>query len=376
MGRTTAMPIESQIEPDAKEVLRLLAVRKNVIISGPPGTGKSRVLAQVRDYFEWEKGDTGASPYAPIPIPPASSPIPAWFPSPDRTDSRVSYSTVFDQNTKYRDVMRGIIPEIGKAGAFSVTSGTLYRASLHAYEDGNAALVVIDEINRGPAVAAFGSAIVGLEADKRLSSSGERTSTTQEFEILGDKGEHKSFALPNDLYILAAMNEADTSVEPLDVAFLRRFAPYRLEPQPSVLRKHLGLPPNPSAIPASPSGAADVYEALSQAWERLNHQILLGRGAPYRLGHGALMHAAAPVGDLKKASEYVAQAWATVRGHLDEVFFGNTRAMIDVLRADEKKSPYSVEEATFAGQSVRRVVGPERPGPDDLYRLLLAIATP
>lgn len=369
------MPTESQIERDAGAVLRALAIRKNVIISGPPGTGKSRVLTQVRELFKWDSGSTGADPYGAVAIPAATSPMPDWFPSPDRALSRESFPTVFDQNTKYRDFMRGLVPAIGKSSTFEVTSGTLYRASLHARKDGNAALVIIDEINRGPAVAAFGSAIVGLEADKRLDSDGERTTTTQDFEILGDDGEHQGFALPADLYILAAMNEADTSVEPLDVAFLRRFFHYRLEPESSVLRAHFGLAPAASALPATASSPTDVYEALVQSWVVINDQIRMGRGPAYRLGHGALMHADAPKGTLEEAHQYLAHAWATIRAHLDEVFFGNTRALSDVLRAEEEQSPYSLEETTFAGQSVRRIDGPERPSANDLYRLLSLIAS-
>lgn len=368
------MPTESDIEPDVRAVLRALVVSKNVIISGPPGTGKSRLLTKVREFFEWELGNTGASPYGVIPLPPATSPIPDWFPSPDRTASRQSFPTVFDQNTKYRDFMRGLVPKVGQAGDFEVTSGTLYRASLHAAKDGHAALVIIDEINRGPAVAAFGSAIVGLEADKRLDSDGEKTETTQEFEILGDGGEHERFSLPNDLYILAAMNEADTSVEPLDVAFLRRFYPFRLEPSVAVLREHLGLPETPAPLPDAPTAPADIYEALVQAWAVINDQILIGRGAPYRLGQGALMPTAAPVGSLAEANEYVGHVWAKIRAHINEVFFGNTRAVSDLLRAEEEGSPYTLVEATFAGQSVRRINGPDLPNPDQLYRLLKLIA--
>jgi 5-methylcytosine-specific restriction protein B len=368
------MPTESDIEPDVRAVLRALAVSKNVIISGPPGTGKSRLLTKVREFFEWDLGNTGASPYGVIPLPPATSPIPDWFPSPDRTTSRQSFPTVFDQNTKYRDFMRGLVPKVGQAGDFEVTSGTLYRASLDAAESGHAALVIIDEINRGPAVAAFGSALVGLEADKRLDSDGEKTETTQEFEILGDGGEHERFALPNDLYILAAMNEADTSVEPLDVAFLRRFYPYRLEPSVAVLREHLRLPEAVGVLPETPTSPADLYEALVQAWAEINDQILIGRGAPYRLGQGALMPNPAPISSLADANEYLSHVWAKIGAHVNEVFFGNTRALSDVLRAEEEGSPYKLIEATFAGQSVRRIKGPDRPTPHELYHLLKLIA--
>lgn len=369
------MPTDSAIEPDVRAVLRALAVRKNVIISGPPGTGKSRLLNVVRDHFEWDHGETGADPYGDIPVPPSKSPIPSWLPSPDRDINRRSFQTVFDQNTKYRDFMRGLVPKLNEAGAFTVTSGTLYRASLHALSDGNASLVIIDEINRGPAVAAFGSALVGLEADKRLDPSGKRTPTTQEFEILGDGGEHMQFALPNDLYVLAAMNEADTSVEPLDIAFLRRFAHYRLSPQTDVLRGHLGLPGVDQNLTLAPAEVRDLYEALAQAWVKINSQILLGRGPAYRLGHGALMHAPAPQDNFAGAQEYVSHSWSTMRAHIDEVFFGNTRALADVLRADDDASPYSLIETSFAGQSVRRLDGPERPSFDAIHRLLVRIAS-
>lgn len=365
---------EPYIESDVRAILKALATRKNVIVSGPPGTGKSRLLNQVRDLFEWKDSQMGADPEGEIPLPEERGEIPQWFPSPQRTKGRETFATVFDQNTKYRDFMRGLVPKVGQAGVFEVTRGTLYRASVYALEEGKAALVIVDEINRGPAVAAFGSALVGLEPDKRLGAEGERLATTQQFELLGDEGELASFALPADLYLLAAMNEADTSVEPLDVAFLRRFAPYRLEPQPAVLRDHLGLPAETGELANSPSHPSDVYEALAQAWAVLNKQVLLARGAAYQLGHGALMHRTAPTGGLEAAREYSAEAWATMRAHLDEVFFGDTRAMADILRVEHEASPYDLEEATFAGQSVSRITGPLRPDATELDKLLAIIA--
>jgi len=69
------MPNEPEIEPDVREVLRALATRKNVIVSGPPGTGKSRLLNQVRDLFEWESSTTGADPDSDVPLPAARGPI-------------------------------------------------------------------------------------------------------------------------------------------------------------------------------------------------------------------------------------------------------------------------------------------------------------
>lgn len=374
-----AMQSEHQISDDAKSVLKALATRKNVIVAGPPGTGKSRLLNEVREAFQWKDSSTGSAPYAAVPIPAATAPIPSWFPSPDRTRSRRVFPTVFDQNTKYRDFMRGLVPKVGQAGAFEVTEGTMYRASMHAVKHGNAALVIVDEINRGPAVAAFGSALVGLEADKRLRSDGTDSITTQHFEILGDQGQSEQFALPADLYVLAAMNEADTSVEPLDVAFLRRFHQYRLEPDVDVLRTHLGLDPeqveNSASLPAVASTPWDYYEALAQGFKKINEQIELGRGQAYQLGHGALMQREVGISNIGASREYIAEAWSTLRAHVDEIFYGNTQAVSDVLRAESPNSPYWLRVETFAGQTVRRIVGPLRPEPDQLYALLRTIAT-
>ena len=367
------MPTENDISPDAREVLKALAVRKNVLLTGPPGTGKSRLLNEARELFRWDKGLTAVFPNDAIPLQPKSSPLPSWFPSPEQTSSRKVFQTVFDQNTKYRDFMRGLVPKVGEAGAFEVTSGTLYRASEHALNQGNASLVIIDEINRGPAVAAFGSALVSLEADKRLLSGGIPTRLTQYFEILGDDGASKEYALPENLYILGAMNEADTSVEPLDVAFLRRFHTHRLRPDYGVLRSHFGLGA-PRVLPQQPVTPSDFYEALTQAFSKVNEQILLGRGEAYLLGHGALMHQQAKNDDMASAQEYADTAWATMYAHINEVFFGNTRAISEILRTNTIGNAYTLKEATFAGQTIRRVVGPTRPAPAELYSLLRSIA--
>lgn len=365
--------MSDEYEEDTGAVLRALALRKNVLLTGPPGTGKSRLLNQVRHLFEWNSEHMGVRPEADIPLPPDLGPMPPWFPSHDRTFDRKVFSTVFDQNTKYRDFMRGLQPTVGKAAEFEVSSGTLYRACTHAAKDGNAALVVVDEINRGPALAVFGSALVGLEADKRANRDGSPSPTTQFFELLDDKGHGQQFALPPDLYILAAMNEADTSVEPLDVAFLRRFSPHRLRPRGSVLRTHFGLPEFSVEPPPVPTKAIDIYEALSQAWAGLNERIGLARGQAYELGHGALMHRQAPQ-ILNPAADYAAEAWATVRAHLDEVFFGDSHALAELLGAAVPASPYVLQEAIFAGRSVSRIQGPAQLDPESLYTLLRVIA--
>lgn len=83
----------------------------------------------------------------------------------------------------------------------------------------SAALLIIDEVNRGPAVEVFGGSIVAIEPDKRLAPDNTETINTQKFEIMNMEGNMEEYAFPSNLYILSAMNSADASIAPLDVAF-------------------------------------------------------------------------------------------------------------------------------------------------------------
>ena len=241
-----------------------------------------------------------------------------------------------------------------------------------------ASLLVIDEINRGPAVQVFGGAIVAIEGDKRLGADGSPTSETQFFEILSTSGTLDAYALPQDLYILAAMNQADASVEPLDVAFLRRWEPFVLEPSSSVLRLALGVAGADAVsgeLPAVPASAKEVFEASVRAWEKVNRRISLGRGSEFQIGHGMLMSNASPSLTKEGALELAANQWARLRAHVQEVFFGDLRGIAATLNAIDGPAfnPLQLVEADFADDLRYELAGPPRIGPDKIYDALRAI---
>ena len=373
---------------DCKQALKLLARSRNVLVSGAPGTGKSKILAEVALAFETSFGLAPAggppqlNPMGGIPIPPAAGAV-KDIPAPTKMDRKV-FRTVFHQNSKYRDFLSGITPAVNKVAAgpdFTIVKGTLYRASEHAKGANGAALLIIDEINRGPAVQVFGGAIVAIEPDKRLASDGAKRAETQFFEMLDpSSGNVIEYALPHDLYILAAMNQADASVEPLDVAFLRRWEPLRLEPDEAALRTFYGLGiKGANALPDLPVNVNDALEASVRAWVVVNEQIALGRGPEFQIGHGVLMSdVKLQTKGLDEALSTLCVGWAKVRAHVEEVFFGDTRGIAAALNALDGPAfnPFKLTETTFADDLRFRLEGPTNFTENNIYAALRAFANP
>jgi 5-methylcytosine-specific restriction protein B len=383
--------MENKFSPECKEALKLLARSRNVLLSGPPGTGKSKLLAEVALAFgsgiplNAAAGVPVHSPESLIPIPPFVGEVNPgfvkYYPSPTKTDRKV-FRTVFHQNSKNRDFISGITPAINKVAGqpdFRIISGTLYRASQFAKTQKGAALLIIDEINRGPAVQVFGGAIVAIESDKRLAPNGSTRDETQYFELLDPvSGEITEYALPHDLYILAAMNQADASVEPLDVAFLRRWEPMRLVPDVNVLRSYYGLSEaNADPLPETPTTAVHAFEAAARAWVAVNNQISLGRGVEFQIGHGVLMSDVRPEAmTLDEALSFLCVGWAKVQAHVEEVFFGDIRGIAATLNALDGPTfnPFKLTETTFADDLRFRLEGPNNFSATDIYQALRAIA--
>ncbi|HEX8464624.1 MAG TPA: AAA family ATPase [Abditibacterium sp.] len=361
----------------AIRVLSLLRDYHNVLLTGPPATGKSRLLAEVKYWFAQENTAIGFAPGQPIAFPQGGlNQSPEWLPSSEKT-ARQIFEITFHQGTKYRDFIGGLAPQTIKDEAtFKVVHGPLYLAAQHAQSDDGAALLIVDEINRGPAIAAFGDTITAIERDKRLRPDNTKGEFTASFRAIDDKGDFQEISLSSHLYLLGAMNEADTSVEPLDVAFRRRWQLFRLAPDEARLRAFLGLAaPAPAdgegALPNAPTETAHILEAAVQAWSKVNARIELGRGAEFQLGHGIFMDSMPPA-TLPAAQAFAVEVWSRLFSHAAEIFFGDTRGLGFVVGQGAGR-PYEVQEKNFADNPVPVLKKPSI-ATDSIYAILRAAA--
>lgn len=300
-----------------EQILNALSRSPNVLLVGPPGTGKTVALEDLRAMFETpnheqvlfdpdETHDCWSTVIPDVPTGPVRS-------------------LVFHPSYSYEEFVVGLIPVPSEAGiAIQARPGPLLSLAHWASEPGNAALLILDEFNRGNAAAIFGDVLALLDKEKRVD-----TLTGQEGAVIdraypdmalkvpselgtptgGDELDIQ-LRLPASLWIVAALNSADRSVAPLDAALRRRFSILPVGPDYEVLASHFGIAwPEGASIPEDPESWEPAHAlALAVALlEGLNERIELVLGADFLLGHALVWDVGGP--DTATITESLAAAF-------------------------------------------------------------------
>ena len=175
-----------------KKIVSLLKAKKNIILEGAPGVGKTflarKIAYQLIGFVKDENIEM----------------------------------VQFHQSYSYEDFVQGIRPS--EEGGFERRNGIFFDFCSKARRSPDQQFVfIIDEINRGNISKILGELMMLIEADKRKKQYAIKLTYSNE--------DDERFFVPENVYLIGCMNTADRSLAIVDYALRRRFRFCPIKPE-------------------------------------------------------------------------------------------------------------------------------------------------
>ena len=269
---------------EVERLLERLRTKKNLILQGSPGTGKTWIAKRLAFALMGEKDD-----------------------------SKIR-TLQFHPNLSYEDFVRGWRPT--GDGKLAIADGVFMEVIRDASRKPSSKfVVVIEEINRGNPAQIFGELLTLLEADKRTPNE------ALELSYPDAEGNRRPIHIPENLYVIGTMNIADRSLALIDLAFRRRFAFVTLEPKlGGVWRNWVvekgGVDP-------------DLAPEIERRMMDLNRTIAESLGDHFRIGHSYVTPAHRLAGSTR--DWFIEIAKTEIGPLLEEYWFDSPKTAKDAI---------------------------------------------
>ena len=225
-------------EDNFQQAVRLLKRKKNIILQGAPGVGKTFIARKLAYEIMQEEKEANIE------------------------------VVQFHQSYSYEDLIQGIR---ATAKGFEVQDGIFYSFCNKAFAHPDRLFFfIIDEINRGNLSKIFGELMMLIEVDKRNEKNAIKLTYAEDRD--------SKYFVPENIYIIGTMNTADRSLAIVDMALRRRFSFIKLEPEYNSIFKSFLVKKGVSS---------EMVEHICSAVTKVNHQIKAdpNLGEAFQIGH-------------------------------------------------------------------------------------------